>query len=104
MRPKKSITSSREGLARAAPLPAATKASSRDEGTLAVPHSNSFGARAVDAALPLRHAVGDDPGRFHRRVAQVHVAGDLALDPVSFAAQEIAQPLEFGDQLLDFRH
>src|SRR5262249_44548759 len=68
------------------------------------PRSNSLGTGAVDRALPLRHAVRDDLGRFHRRVAQLHVAGDLALHPLALAAQEVAQPLQLRDQLLDFQH
>src|SRR5262245_57243693 len=90
---QKSITSSREGPGGARASPAC----SRDEVMRPSPRSNSLGAGAVDGALPLRHAVGDDFGRFHRRVAQLHVAGDLALDAVALAAQEVTQPLQLRD-------
>src|SRR5262249_16017243 len=97
---EKSITSSREGPCAASASPVCSK----DEVMRPSPRSNSFAARAVDRALPLRHPVGDNLGRFHRRVAQLHVAGNLALHPVALAAQEVAQPLQLRDQLLDFLH
>src|SRR5262249_4820455 len=97
---EKSITSSREGLC----ADWAPPACSRDEAMRPSPRSNPLGARAVDRALPLRYALGDDLGRLHRRVAQLHVAGNLALDTVALAAQEVAQPLQLRDQLLDFQH
>jgi hypothetical protein len=60
-------------------------------------------AQSVCGALPLRDVVGDHAGRLHRGLAELRIAGNLALNALAFGMQEVAQALEFGNQLLDFR-
>ena len=60
-------------------------------------------AQAVGGAFPLRDVVGDHARRFHRGLAELGIAGDLALDALAFGMQQVAQAFEFRDQLLDFR-
>src|SRR4051794_4739215 len=60
-------------------------------------------AQAVGGALPLRDVVGDHARRLHRGLAELGVAGDLALDALALGMQQVAQALELRDQLLDFR-
>jgi hypothetical protein len=57
--------------------------------------------QAVGGAFPLRDVVGDHPRRFHRRLAELGVAGNLALHPLTFGVQQVAQPFQFGDQVFD---
>jgi len=58
---------------------------------------------AVGGALPLVDVVGDHARRLHRGLAELGVAGDFALDALALGMQQVAQALELGDQLLDFR-
>ena len=60
-------------------------------------------AQAVGGAFPLRDVVGDHAGRFHRGLAELGVAGNLALDALAFGMQQVAQAFQFGDQVFDFR-
>ena len=60
-------------------------------------------AKAFGGAFPLRHVIGDHAGRFHRGLAQLGIAGDFALHPLTFGMQQVAQAFEFGNQVLDFR-
>ena len=60
-------------------------------------------AKAVRGALPLRDIVGDHPGRFHRGLAELGIAGDFALDALTFGVQQVAQAFQFGNQIFDFR-
>ena len=64
---------------------------------------NSAVAQAVGSALPLVDVVGDHARRLHCGLAELGVARDLALDTLAFGMQQVAQALEFRDQLLDFR-
>ena len=59
-------------------------------------------AQAVGGAFPLRDIVGDHAGGFHRGLAELGIAGDLALDALAFGMQQVAQAFEFGDQVFDF--
>src|SRR5947199_4980813 len=58
-------------------------------------------AQAVGGALPLRDVLGDDAGRLHRGLAELGIAGDLALDALSFRMQQVAQAFQFRDEILD---
>src|SRR6202035_422880 len=60
-------------------------------------------AKAVGGAFTLRHIVGDHAGGLHGGLAELGVAGNLALYPLTFGVQQVAQAFEFGDQVLDFR-
>src|SRR5207344_3401788 len=51
-------------------------------------------AQAVGGALPLRDVVGDHAGRLHRRLAELGIAGNLALDALAFGMQQIAEAFE----------
>src|ERR1700686_1781639 len=51
--------------------------------------------------LPLGQAFGDDLGRLHRRLTQVGIFGDLALDPRTFALQQFAERVQFPHQPVD---
>jgi hypothetical protein len=51
-------------------------------------------AQAVRRTLPLRDIVGDHAGRFHRRLAELGIAGNLALNALTFGMQDIAQALK----------
>src|SRR3981081_4304681 len=52
-------------------------------------------AKAVGGAFPLRHIVGDHARGFHRGLAELGIAGNLALYPLTFGVQEVAQAFEF---------
>ena len=60
-------------------------------------------AQPVGGAFPLRDIVGDHAGGFHRGLAELGIAGNLALNALAFGMQQVAQAFEFGDQVLDFR-
>ena len=60
-------------------------------------------AQSVGGALPLRDVVGDHARRLHRGLAELGIAGDLALNALAFGMQQVAQAFEFGNQVLDFR-
>ena len=60
-------------------------------------------ANPVRRAFPLRNIVGDHARRFHGGLAELRIAGDLTLDPLTFGMEEVAQAFEFGNQVLDFR-
>ena len=60
-------------------------------------------AKAVGGAFPLRHIVGDHAGGLHGGLAELGVAGNLALDALAFGVQEVAQALQLGNQIFDFR-
>src|SRR5207237_7314069 len=60
-------------------------------------------AQTVSSALPLRDVVGDHARRLHRGLAELGIAGNLALDALAFGVKQVAQAFEFGNQLLDFR-
>src|SRR5258705_8133232 len=64
----------------------------------------SAGAAQAAVALPVRKALGDDLGRLHRRLAQVRVFGDLALNARPFLMQQFAQLLQLADQAVDLLH
>ena len=49
------------------------------------------------------HVVGDHARGFHRGLAELGIAGDLALHALAFGMQQVAQAFEFGDQVFDFR-
>ena len=55
----------------------------------------SIGATGRDLR---RHAIGDDAGRLHRGLAELRIAGDLALDALALAVQQIAQAFQFAQQ------
>jgi hypothetical protein len=59
--------------------------------------------QVLGGALPLRDIFGDHAGGFHRRLAELGVAGDLALDALAFGVQQVAQALKLADQMLDLR-
>src|SRR5216683_4317578 len=65
--------------------------------------SGSAVAKAVRGAFPLRHIIGDHARGLHRLLAELGVAGDLALDALAFGMQQVAQALELGNQIFDFR-
>src|ERR1700681_2040241 len=65
--------------------------------------SGSAVAKAVRGAFPLRHIIGDHARGLHGRLAELGIAGDLALDALAFGMQQVAQAFEFGDQIFDFR-
>ena len=48
-------------------------------------------AKTVGGAFPLRYVVGDHAGGFHRGLAELGIAGDLALDALAFGMQQVAQ-------------
>jgi len=54
-------------------------------------------AQAIGGTLPLRHVLRDDAGGFHRGLAELGIAGNLALDALALGMQEVAQALELGD-------
>src|SRR5437660_8985425 len=58
-------------------------------------------AQAVGGAFPLRDVLGDDAGRLHRGLAELGVAGDLALDALALGMQQVAQAFQFRDEVLD---
>src|SRR6476661_5304764 len=58
-------------------------------------------AQAVGGALPLLYIVGDHARGLHRGLAELGVAGNLALDALAFGMQQVAQALELSDQILD---
>src|SRR5580693_10749445 len=70
-----------------------------------IPESDGLSAVAesVRGALPLRDVVGDHAGGFHRGLAELGIAGNLALYALTFGMQQVAQALKLGDQVLDFR-
>src|SRR5216684_8957540 len=45
--------------------------------------SRSAVAKPVGGAFPLRHIVGDHAGGFHRGLAELGIAGDLALNALT---------------------
>lgn len=49
-------------------------------------------------AFPLGEIVGDHPRRFHRGLAELGEARQLALNALTFAVHEAAQTIEFRDQ------
>lgn len=49
-------------------------------------------------AFPLGEVVGDHPRRFHRGLAELGEARELALNALTFAVHEAAKAIEFGDQ------
>jgi len=51
-------------------------------------------AQAVRRALPLRDIVGDHAGRFHRRLAELGITRNLALNALPLGMQDIAQALK----------
>jgi len=53
--------------------------------------------QTVGGALPLRDVVGNHAGRLHRGLAELGIAGDLALDALAFGVQQVAQALELRD-------
>lgn len=53
-------------------------------------------------ALPLRNVVRNHPGRFHRRLAELGIAGDFALHALAFVVKQFAQGFQFGNQFFDF--
>src|SRR6185369_7021860 len=59
------------------------------------------GARLAHLFAPALHAVGDDAGRMHRRLAELRLAGDFALHTLALALQRVAQTLEFAQQPVD---
>src|SRR6267378_2048916 len=65
--------------------------------------SRSAVAEAVGGAFPLRHIVGDHAGGFHRGLAELGIAGDLALNALTFGVQQIAHAFEFRNQVFDLR-
>src|SRR5213080_4112399 len=44
-------------------------------------------AKPVGGAFPLRHIVGDHAGGFHRGLAELGIAGNLALNALTFGVQ-----------------
>jgi hypothetical protein len=63
----------------------------------------STAAQAFGRALPLRDVFRDDARGFHSVLAELGVAGNLALHALALGMQEVAQAFQFGDQVLDFR-
>src|SRR6185369_15617120 len=59
------------------------------------------GARLAHLLPPCLHAVGDDAGGMHRRLAELGIASDLALHTLALALQRVAQALEFAQQPVD---
>lgn len=57
--------------------------------------------QAVRGAFPLRHIIGDHARGFHRRLAELGVTGNLALDALTFGVQQVAQAFQFGHQVFD---
>src|ERR1700674_5480171 len=64
--------------------------------------SGSAVAKAVRGAFPLRHIIGDHARGLHGRLAELGIAGDLALDALAFGMQQVAEALEVGNQIFDF--
>ena len=64
---------------------------------------NDRRSNIANVVFPLRHGVGDHACGFHRGLAELGIAGDLALHALAFVVQKVAQGLEFGNQILDFR-
>ena len=64
--------------------------------------SESAVAQAVRGAFPLIHVVGDHARRLHGGLAELGIAGNLALDALAFGMQQVAQALELGNQIFDF--
>src|SRR3981189_519471 len=60
-------------------------------------------AEAVRGAFPLRHIIGDHARGLHGGLAELGIAGNLALDALTFGMQQVAQALEFRNQIFDFR-
>ena len=60
-------------------------------------------AKPVGGTLPLRDVVGDHAGGLHRGLAELGIAGNLALDALAFGVQQVAQAFQFRDQFFDFR-
>src|ERR1700675_2788223 len=58
-------------------------------------------AQAVGGAFPLRHIVGDHARGLHGGLAELGVAGNLALDPLALGMQEVAQAFQFANQVFD---
>src|ERR1700730_4509579 len=48
-------------------------------------------AQPVGGALPLLDVVGDHPRRLHRGLAQLRIAGNLALHALAFGVKHLAQ-------------
>src|SRR5882762_7121429 len=65
--------------------------------------SGSAVAKAVRGAFPLCYIVGDHARGFHRRLAELGIAGDFALHPLALGVQQVAQAFQFGNQIFDFR-
>ena len=53
-------------------------------------------------ALPLRQVVGDHARRLHCGLAELCVAGEFALNALTFVMHQRAQAFEFSDQIFDF--
>jgi hypothetical protein len=56
--------------------------------------AESVAARPRVLVSPVRQSLGDNLGRLHRRLAQVRVFGDLALNPRAFTLQHFAQGMQ----------
>src|SRR5438874_6889602 len=71
---------------------------------VAVAKSRTGRAAALSHVLPLCQALGDDLRRFGRRLAHVRIFGDLALDPLAFVLQVVAQGLQLDEELLNLQY
>jgi hypothetical protein len=60
-------------------------------------------AKPVRGAFPLRDIVGDHARRFHGGLAELGIAGNLALYALTLGVLQVAQAFERGNQLFDFR-
>ena len=60
-------------------------------------------AKPVRSAFPLRDIVGDHARRFHGGLAELGIAGNLALHALTFGVEQVPQAFEFGNQVFDFR-
>jgi hypothetical protein len=67
------------------------------------PRTVSAVAQTVGGAFPQRDIVCDHAGRLHCRLAELGITRNLALHTLPFGVEQLAQALQFGNQVLDFR-
>ena len=85
------------------------KRSGRMKAAASLPENGGFDAdgsavaQAVGGPFPLIDVVGDHARRLHRGLAELGIAGNLALDALAFGMQQVAQAFQFLNQLFDFR-
>jgi hypothetical protein len=67
------------------------------------PRTVSAVAQTIGRAFPQRDIVCDHAGRLHRRLAELGITRNLALHTLPFGVEQLAEALQFGNQVLDFR-